>query len=298
MAGLIKNAIPLFVIGVPRSGTTMLARLLSTHPSIVQTYETSAFILFDNIIKNAYYGSDAGIMYGKEYQNLWSNHLASIAKEVIESFYEKIFEVENRNDVRYWGDKHPHHNSCLPFIEKLYPDALYIYIVRDPRDVACSIAENRKVTFEQAFDIWKKISEDYEKFQNSVDSNRLYCIQYERIVENYEEAISQIMDWLHIEFSHVVREYIRCKQGQDFHDPKKRTLNFSEKSMGRWKNHLSEKENNYALFHAADYMAQYNYITDSSALLLQLEAQKKFELVESTKEWLETIFQKHIAKLR
>lgn len=259
MSNLLKNAVPLFVIGVPRSGTTMLARLLNNHPSIVQTYETSVFLLFDNIIKNAKRGFKAGILYGKEYQDLWSKHLNSVAKDVIESFYEKILQSESRDYVRYWGDKHPHHNACLPFIERLYPNALYIYIVRDPRDVACSISEMNKCTFEQAFDVWKKISQDYEKFQITC-SDRLYSIKYEHIVKNYEEAIGQIMNWLDLECSHTFREIIRRNQGHDFHNPHKiAEINFAEKSMERWKNSLTEKENSYALSHAIDYITKYNY---------------------------------------
>ncbi|MBZ4202304.1 MAG: sulfotransferase [Methylovulum sp.] len=301
MSDLIKNAIPLFVIGVPRSGTTMLARLLSNHPNIVQTYETSAFLLFDNIIKNAEHGYEAGILYGKEYQTLWSKHLASVAKDVIESFYEKIFETEGRDDVRYWGDKHPHHNACLPFIERLYPNALYIYIVRDPRDVAFSIAENRKLSFKQAFDLWGEISKDYEKFQSSVNGDRLYRVQYEHIVKNYEEGISQIMNWLDIEFSLAVREHIRYKQGRDFHNPEKQdTIDFAEKSMERWKARITQEENNYALSHAVDYMIKYNYSIDTlthpvelNSPALELDLRDK---LESAKGWLENIFRKHNTK--
>lgn len=261
MSDTLKNACPLFILGVPRSGTTMLARLLNTHPRIIQTYETAAFLLFDHIIKNTRHGVKAGIYYGKEYQEIWSDQLSGTAKGTIESFYEKICQSEDRHDVRYWGDKHPHHNACLRFIERLYPKALYVYIVRDPRDTICSIIEMNDCSMGDAFKIWNKISGDYEKFSGSIDCSRIHTLRYEDIVQDYMEKIDGIMNWLNLEIDDNFRCLIKKKQGVDFHNPDDASqFDFRERSVARWKQNLTPEENDRLMDSASDYMEKYHYV--------------------------------------
>lgn len=261
MPELIKNARPLFVLGVPRSGTTMLARLLNSHPQIVQTYETASFLLFDDIIKKAKTGFKAGILYGKEYQEIWSNHLASIAKDTIESFYEKICAQEDRQMVRYWGDKHPHHNACLPFLEKLYPEALYIYIIRDPRDTICSIMEMNKWEFEQTFGVWQKISDRYEMFRDATSEDRMYSARYEDIVSDYSGEIGKMIAWLGLESDEYFQEAVRSKQGCDFHRPNRLlSTDFKTKSVAGWKQKLRPEDKAHVLAHAREHLDKYGYL--------------------------------------
>ncbi|MBK5966116.1 hypothetical protein CCR95_19030 [Thiocystis minor] len=261
MSDALENARPLFILGVPRSGTTMLARLLNTHTGIVQTYETAAFLLFDHIIKNTKHGVKSGIYYGKEYQELWSEQLAQAAKSIINSFYQKICESENRHNVRYWGDKHPHHNACLPFLERLYPNSLYVYIVRDPRDTICSIIKMNDCGMDEAFKIWSKIANDYEKFCESTDHSRIYTLRYEDIVQDYMDKLEAIMDWLDLEIDDNFRELIINKQGFDFHNPNDTSqFNFNERSVARWKQNLTPQENSHVLNSASEYMEKYHYI--------------------------------------
>ena len=261
MHELLDGAKPLFVIGVPRSGTTMLARLLNSHPEIVQTYETAAFLLFDSMIKNTKRGFKAGILYGKEYSALWSDHLARSARGIIEDFYADILVEEGRTRLRYWGDKHPHHDACLPFIERLYPTARYIYLVRDPRDVACSIAEMNECAFPDAMDVWLRISRSYEAFCAEVGPERVHLVRYEDVVVAYEQTLEKIFAWLDVEFSDDQRQKISELKAMDFHKPKRlMQKNFAAASMGRWKSQLNEGEHQQAISLARDYMLKYGYL--------------------------------------
>jgi len=260
MHDLLEGAKPLFVIGVPRSGTTMLARLLNSHPEIVQTYETAAFLLLDSIVKNTKRGFEAGILYGKEYSALWSDRLARSARGIIEDFYSDVLVEEGRTRLRYWGDKHPHHNACLPFIERLYPNAHYIYLVRDPRDVACSIAEMNACEFAEAMDVWERMSRSYEAFGDAGAPKRLHLVRYEDIVMAYEETLETIFAWLDVEFSDEHRQAISELKATDFHKPQHlATKKFSDESMGRWRSQLSGHDHEHALSKAGGYMQKYEY---------------------------------------
>ena len=140
----LSKAKPLFLIGPPCSGTAALASVLNVHSEILLTDETGVFLQLNELIEKSRVGARAGILFGKAYHHLWADHLRENAKELIEIFYERIAVREDKTTIRYWGEQHPHLSDCLPFVSELYPEATYVYVVRDPRDAVRSIAGDRR----------------------------------------------------------------------------------------------------------------------------------------------------------
>ncbi len=238
----------------------MLARLLNSHPNIIQTHESSAFLHFDYLIKNAMYGGDGNILYGKEYQELWGRELGCAAPAVIEGFYEKICAVEKRTAVSYWGDKHPHHNACLPFLTAFYPKARYVYVVRDPRDVLCSIQEMRQSSLEESLAVWNAISGDYERFASEKTDGLLFQIRYEDVVADYVGGIGSVVDWLGVPVDEDYREMIKSNQSVDFHALEcSQQFDFAVRSVSRWQGILTEGDHEKILMTCGSYMEKYGY---------------------------------------
>jgi hypothetical protein len=266
MTHQIQTASPLFVLGVPRSGTTMLARLLNSHPNVIQTYEAAPFLVFGFMVNNAKLSAVEPahpILHGKEYQNLWAAQLETSARDVIEAFYEQVRLQEHKEHIVYWGDKHPHNNAYLPMINRLYPRARYIYIVRDPRDVACSIKEMEQIDIEQVLAIWQEISGDYERFQSTKPAEQLYLARYEDIVADYVGEMTRLMQWLELPCEASFIETVRRRQGEDFHRPDKAsTFDFSKRSVARWQRCLSADEAQQVATRASDYMVKYGYAAE------------------------------------
>ena len=202
----------------------------------------------------------AGFVYGKEYQDLWSRQLEDSAREILESFYEKICRQEGRQDVRYWGDKHPHHDACLPFLEKHFPESLYIYIVRDPRDTICSIMEMNKWGIEEAFSVWQRIANGYEQFHDATSKDRIYRAYYEEIVGDYAGEIGKMISWLKLDCDDSFLNLVRNKQGTDFHRPNRLVpTDFKAKSVASWRQKLNPEESSFILKQATDYLAKHGY---------------------------------------
>ena len=265
---VITRAIPLFPIGIPRSGTTFLAKALNSHPEVLMTNETAVFIQLNEIIKKSQVGIKAGILYGKQYHTLWADHLSENAKSLIEGFYYKIYSKNKIGPLKYWGDKHPHHNLCFDFIQQLYPSALYIYIVRDPRDVTCSIAEMNNVSFLKAFNTWKMFARNYESFVGTLDDAHVYYLRYEDLVDDYEKSTRRMLNWLGLDFSLDVKEFLEQYKHVDAHtynlpnkgNHEKISEDFSVKSTGRWKRDLPSSEQKTILQEAEEYLHRHNYI--------------------------------------
>jgi hypothetical protein len=192
----LKDAAPLFVIGCPRSGTTLLAKILNEHPAVLMTNETAVFLFLADAIDKSRVGYAAGLLYGKEHNYLWAEHLARHSRPLIESYYARIAVKLGKRKLRYWGEKHPHHAECFDFIEKLYPAARYIYIVRDPRDSALSIMHMLGIPFAEALAKWKVISNACEQFVTTRGVTELYQLRYEDLVNDYDGISRQVFAWL------------------------------------------------------------------------------------------------------
>lgn len=260
----IERATPLFPLGSPRSGTTLLTRILNAHPKILMTDETTVLLQLYEIITKSRIGRPAGIIYGKSYTDLWADHLQEHSKQLIDSYYERIRVIESKEQLSYWGEKHPHHSQghCLKFIEELYPTCRYIYIVRDPRDTALSIAAMNKIEFSKALNTWKLFADRYEKYFDSLSKQNFFHLRYEDLVANYADVSKRMFEWLGLEFTEEVNQFLRDYKDVDAHTIRRhwrQKANFGEQSVERWKRELTKPDRDYARNIAGTYMDKYGY---------------------------------------
>lgn len=113
---------PIFIIGAARSGTTMLAEtILSRHPDIAYLSEPNPTWGFGN----AYKPHD--VLTESDVTQRGANHIRKVfEKFLISSGKRRFMEKTPRNCLR------------MPYIRKIFPDAKFVHVIRDGRDVAVS----------------------------------------------------------------------------------------------------------------------------------------------------------------
>ena len=154
---------PIFIVGSPRSGTTLLRVILDSHSKIAIPDETGIFEFL-------YYAP--GIPKIVDFSNPQSkekfiqsfksnkNFIKSFSQETINNiekflrssdwfdprmFIKKTFSVHAAEHKKYiWGDKTPRHAIFMKDILELFPEASIIYVVRDPRAVFASMKRYAK----------------------------------------------------------------------------------------------------------------------------------------------------------
>jgi hypothetical protein len=121
---------PIFVIGSPRSGTTLLRLILDSHPRISCGEETHFLRDLEAIV-----GRNWGLVqtYGLE-REWWLNRIRTL-------YADFQTEVLARSGKTRWAEKDPTYTLHLPFIEELFPDALYVHLLRDGHDVVASFKD-------------------------------------------------------------------------------------------------------------------------------------------------------------
>lgn len=158
-------------------------------------------------------------------------------RRLIDAFYAYLANAQNAPTGR-WGDKTPYNTHHLPAIAAVYPDAKYLWLVRDGRDVALSyVASGLYPDLEQAADRWTRANSACMSFaKRGVDLRRQ---TYEDIVSHPETAFAGIFEWAGLDFAPNMLTTMPGPMGdveQRRHHEKVRHP-ISNASAGRWRDH-------------------------------------------------------------
>src|SRR4051794_27962840 len=120
-----------FVVGCSRSGTTLLRALLDAHPLLAVPPE-SHFAVAPRLRR---LGRDPWFrLWGIEPPDLRGLDVADAVRAVFAAY------AAAQGKPRY-ADKTPHYVSHLPLLAERFPEARFVHVVRDGRDVALSLLE-------------------------------------------------------------------------------------------------------------------------------------------------------------
>jgi hypothetical protein len=249
----------LFIVGPPRSGTTLLTLLLNSHENILQTNEAGIIILTDKILKQVKKNrSEAkhtahSIIYTNEVHASFNKH----AKDIVNELFQQCFHRHKKMNTKYFGDKHPHHDRCINFLSKLYPDAKFIYLTRFPLDVIHSMAKHSiRFDFKRATEIWKEITVNYETFLAKNKNSITLC--YETLIENPQQEIADIMETLKLPADKAYKKEIEKIMARDAYG-KNTSATKHQSNSGKYLTTRSREEIEYALEISKDYIKKHNY---------------------------------------
>lgn len=186
-----------FLVGFPRSGTTLLENVLAAHPEVVSLEE-----------KDCLGPAEAAYLSSNESLERLSTIDDDEARLVVDAYWSTVRSsgVEPRGKV--FIDKMPLASVQLPLIAKLFPNARILFARRDPRDVVLSCFRRRfamnpsmyqLLTLEGAaahYDAVMRLSEIYR----DVLPLPQYVVRYESLVDNFEGTARAACDFLGLQW--------------------------------------------------------------------------------------------------
>ncbi|MHA1221744.1 MAG: sulfotransferase family protein [Candidatus Heimdallarchaeaceae archaeon] len=221
-----------FIVGCPRSGTTLVQSLLAAHESIESFPESHFFIslmmqfpylylpkIFRRILKNSLILSIAIAhpRINKQLENFFSNIGLKIGKEEYRKLYtvsqytkyfvHKLDEYTLSKNKYIWVEKTPDHLKYVEYIEVMVKEAVFIHVIRNGCDVIASLYDaglkypkrwEGVYTIDQCTQKWKKaikLSKEY------VGNKNHFFVRYEDIIKNPARVLKEICGFLKIQYS-------------------------------------------------------------------------------------------------
>ena len=203
-----KKVKPLFIISLPRSGSTLLQRILFAHSKISSIAEP--WILFPLIYSYKRKGILTDYGHYAEHDGVTDliKNLPNKEKDYykfINEFVTNIYSSLSGQNSIYFCDKTPRYYMVVSDIIKIFPDAKFIFLFRNPVQIYASIlsiwGSNRfnqlcRATFyHDLYEGLKILSQAYKLIKN-----KSYAVQYEKFVKNPEIYLQEIVDYLDLEY--------------------------------------------------------------------------------------------------
>jgi len=186
--------IPLFLVGFPRSGTTLLDQVLDAHPAITVVEERP---LVPGLIARL---REAGIEYPAGLPNLDPDRRAELR-----AWYRRTMARHAPNPSSgYVVDKMPLNLVHVGFIRQIFPEARFLLALRHPCDVVLScFMQNFQLndwmaafaTVEGAADLYRAVFELWETYVSRFDPPRV-TVRYEDLVDDLEGQARRVLAFL------------------------------------------------------------------------------------------------------
>jgi hypothetical protein len=306
---------PIFIIGVHRSGTTLLRFILSSHARLYIPPESDFIPRF--FLQNPYQ-SLSEIQVKKLLDTIFTSY--RFVKEwksippVSSTFYNTM---ETKNpagflDALYsqyasqyqavrWGDKTPIYASYIKLLSTLFPAGVFIHILRDPRDAVASLLE-KYATQEFHVDVffaarnWVRRIKKARRDGIPLGQQRYLEIHYESLVCQPEATIQKICGYIGEVYDPAMLDHSGLAQqlipdNSHFFDQVRNPINMLR--MGRWQESLSASNVRITEAIAGELMTELGYelefagklsISENSRVLL-LGA--KYFTLQSSRKMLE-----------
>ncbi len=196
---------PVFLIGFPRSGTTLLDTILRSHPEIDVIEEKPLINSVEQVIKTKFkYSLD-------ELHKLSMKDL-----DFLRNYYLEILRnnCDNKN-AKILIDKFPFQTVCLPLIILLFPNSKIIFTHRNPYDTVLSCfqqsfepnnAMSNFRSIESASEIYDLTMNMWIDYKTKLEMNFITS-KYEDLIDDFDTHTSRILDFLNLKWNENIKNY-------------------------------------------------------------------------------------------
>jgi hypothetical protein len=213
-----------FICGVTRSGTTLVRLMLDAHPEVAIPGEThwvpklikaqerrkqSAEELADLIIDHKRWGDFH--LDASELRQRFAALDPVTAADAIRAFY--MLYAEREGKARY-GDKTPGYVQEMRRIQRVLPEARFIHIIRDGRDVSLSHLRMNwgPETYAESARLWRNRVRKARKMAPSIE--HYMEIRFEDLVADTEGVLRRVCDFVELDFDPVMLDYHERAEGR------------------------------------------------------------------------------------
>ena len=221
-----KKNTPIFILGMPRSGTTLIEQIISSHPSV---YGGDELNIMPNIIK--------------KYLRNEKNKLDFNKIDIKKMANQYLNELKNISKKKRVTDKLTLNFKWIGLIKLLLPYSKIIHCKRNSKDTSLSIFKNYFVNsdLKYAYNL-KEISDYYNLYNNLMNHWKnilpefIYEIEYEEIIKNTESEVKKLLKNLNLNWNRKCLEFYKSKRTVKTASDTQIRSKIYKSSVDSWKN--------------------------------------------------------------
>lgn len=309
---------PVFLLGNPRSGTSLLSRMLNAHPRLCVPYEAHIYNVFWR-----YRDRYEPLTDPKRQRRLAHDVLSmrvfrdwcdppdveAVMRCIDRPNFHGIFEAVMRawadgQGKPRWGEKTPHNGMYWRALNEGFPDAQFIHLIRDGRDCARSWIKARfgpKRVYPAAIR-WARYMDEMQRMQDELGAERVLSLRYADLVAEPEANLKRVCDFLDEAYDPQMLKYHR-RDDNYMTDPRNRA-NLKQPVMkdnaGKWRRKMSLRDqrlfeavagehlqrHGYPLLHPGAKVRRWDHMREMYLLHPPLRA---LAMMRNTKGWVDAL---------
>ena len=202
------SAEPLFVVGLPRSGTTLVEQILAAHSEVYAAGELRDFP--SNLSLQISASDPVDRMTPQQLRDILATNPAALGKRYIEQTRPRT------GHTPHFVDKLPRNSHLAGYIHWALPNARIVLLERDPVDVCLS---NFKVLFDRGYEYsydlgdlaeyWIGYRQLMDHWIGLLPAERLYRLSYEALVADQEAETRRLLEFCELDFQPACLDFFR-----------------------------------------------------------------------------------------
>ena len=228
-----------FLVGFPRSGTTLLENILGSHPLVVSLEEKNTL-------------GDATSDYFANLHGL--NALANLKGDDLvrarARYWQHVQEFGADVQGKIFVDKHPLMSIKLPLVSKFFPKAKVLFAVRDPRDVVLS-CYRRLFTINPSMYEFLDLERSARYYDAVMRLSLIYRlrlgldwheIRHEKLIEDFEGEARKACEFIGIAWDEKMRDFTQRSQTRPIATPSALQVmkGLNRDGVGQWRNYREQ----------------------------------------------------------
>jgi tetratricopeptide (TPR) repeat protein len=191
---------PIFVLGFPRSGTTLMEQTLSAHPRIVAGDELPLINDLTGLMPRML---NSPLGYPEALAELWMGDQREGLDNLRDYYLQKVSQMHIlAPDAAWFTDKMPLNETHLGLIALLFPESPLIHVIRHPLDIMVSAVSNHfthgffcATALETAAKHYVRVMDLVEKYRAEM-ALRYLPVRYEDMVTDQEATVRSVLDFV------------------------------------------------------------------------------------------------------
>jgi tetratricopeptide (TPR) repeat protein len=183
---------PIFVLGMPRSGSTLVEQILSAHSKVEGLGEIDFF--HQSLAKEVNLKSE----FDRNTEKVFNNSKSTKVK----NSYLKFVKELKKNTKPFFTDKLPLNFKYIGFILQSFPNAIIIHTDRNPKDIFVSILKNFFGQLQMNFAYKEEYIVHYINcYKNYMDlwkklyPHKIYNIKYDILINEFEKEVTSLLEY-------------------------------------------------------------------------------------------------------